>query len=68
MNWGWDGVYNGHFTLTGLYLDWDMDFRYNQDAVIGIQSPVGKTEVIRPKVIVNNVTHEDLRKYFWRQK
>lgn len=61
VDWGWDGMSNGHFLLTRLN-----GFNHYQDAVIGIQPPEGVGEVIRPKVIVNGVSHGDA-KYFWRQ-
>ena len=67
VDWGWDGMYNGHYMLTGLNPDCATDFNHYQDAVIGIQPPEGVGEVIRPKAIVNNVFNGSV-KYFWRKK
>ena len=64
MDWGWDGLYNGHFLLTGLYPD-GLNLNYHQHAVIGIQSPEGIRDFIRPKV-ASYVINGD-QKYFWRQ-
>lgn len=68
VDWGWDGMYNGHFLLTGLNPDNTMcsDLNHNQDAVIGIQPPNGDGEVTRPIAIVHEVYKGDT-KYFWRQ-
>ena len=65
VDWGWDGMYNGHFLLTRLNPDYE-DYNHFQDAVIGIQPPEMNEEVIRPKAIVNEVFNGD-SKYFWRQ-
>ena len=65
VNWGWDGTSNGLFLLTGLDAAGGSYNDY-QAAVIGIQSPEGITEVVKPKVQVGNVIHGS-RKNYWRQ-
>ena len=40
INWGWEGLDDGYFMLTGLTPD-GSDFSYYQSAVIGIQPPGG---------------------------
>ncbi len=40
INWGWDGIDDGYFALTGLMPD-GTNFNYNQHAIIGIQPSSG---------------------------
>lgn len=39
FNWGWDGVFNGWYSLSALRISSRYDFRYDHSAVIGIQPP-----------------------------
>ena len=66
VNWGWDGQSNGFFMLTGLSVTGGSYNDY-QGAVIGIQSPEGTAKAVKPKVQVNEVIHNNNRKYYWRQ-
>ncbi len=68
INWGWEGLDDGYFVLTGLTPD-GSDFSYGQSAVIGIQPPDGvKNQPKHPIVSVTDLSSTEDISYNWRDK
>lgn len=51
VNWGWDGVYDGYFTITALDPRGNnAGFDYDEQMVVGIR-PATETSVVRPVLV-----------------
>lgn len=46
VNWGWDGIDNGWFSITSMMIDSDYDFRFLQDGIFGLQKNQGGNGVV----------------------
>jgi len=55
INWGWDGLYDGYFTLTALNPDGNSAYARDQTAIIGIQKSTGGDVVSKPKITVTKI-------------
>ena len=68
INWGWEGLDDGYFTLTGLTPDGG-DYSYYQSAVIGIQPPGGvRNQPEHPIVSVTQLWSPVDVLYNWRDE
>ena len=68
INWGWEGLDDGYFMLTGLTPD-GSDFSYYQSAVIGIQPPGGvRNQPEHPIVSVTQLWSPVDVLYNWRDE
>ncbi len=68
INWGWEGIDDGYFMLTGLTPDGD-DYSYYQSAIIGIQPPGGvKNESKHPIISDSQISCNGVYDhYHWRR-
>ena len=55
INWGWDGLFDGYFTLTALNPDGTGSYGQDQTAIIGIQKPTGDVAVSNSLVTVTKL-------------
>lgn len=55
INWGWDGSFDGYFSLLSLAPDDTNSFTRDQTAIIGIQKSTGESAVNYPQVIISQL-------------
>ena len=56
INWGWDGLFDGYFSLLSLTPGDTKSYTRDQTAIIGIQKSTGESAVNYPQVIISQLS------------